>query len=133
MCGIAGFINTDWSLTHLKKMTGSLAHRGPDAEGFYFNERENIGLGHRRLSILDLSAAGNQPFYSKDGRYVMVFNGEIYNYRELAVRYKLHTTTTSDTEVIIELFSLHGINIVKELNGMLNMLKIAGVVQYPES
>jgi len=121
MCGIAGFINTDWSLAHLKKMTGSLAHRGPDAEGFYFNEQENIGLGHRRLSILDLSAAGNQPFYSKDGRYVMVFNGEIYNFRELAFRYKLHTTTTSDTEVIIELFSQHGINIVKELNGMFAM------------
>ncbi|MCI8919278.1 MAG: hypothetical protein HFH29_11045, partial [Eubacterium sp.] len=59
-------------------MVDAIAHRGPDAEGMFC--AENIALGHRRLSIIDLSEQGNQPMYSHDGRYVIVFNGEIYNY-----------------------------------------------------
>lgn len=93
-------------------------YRGPDAEGFYFDEPDHIGLGHRRLSILDLSEAGNQPFYSADGRYVMVYNGEVYNFREIAAKYQVHTKSGSDTEVIIESFARHGIPAVNDFNGM---------------
>ena len=66
---------------YLKKMVSSMAHRGPDADGF-FNDN-NIGIGHRRLSIIDLNERSNQPLYSNDGRYLIVFNGEIYNYKKL--------------------------------------------------
>jgi len=120
MCGIAGFISPSLKKEQLQLITRALQHRGPDAEGFYFNEQKgvNIGLGHRRLSILDLSEAANQPFYSRDKRYVMVFNGEVYNYKEVAARYKIATKTTSDSEVIIEAFAQHGIACVNEFNGM---------------
>lgn len=118
MCGITGFISTRWSLSHLEKMTERVAHRGPDAKGYFFDEADGVGLGHRRLSILDLSAAANQPFYSRDGRYVMIYNGEIYNFREVAEKYKLTTRTTSDTEVIIETFAKEGISSIADFNGM---------------
>jgi len=75
-------------------------------------------LGHRRLSILDLSEAANQPFYSHNGRYVMIFNGEVYNFAEVAKKYNIHTRTTSDSEVILEAFSLAGIDCVNDFNGM---------------
>ncbi len=118
MCGIAGFISSKWSRDDLRNMTRRLKHRGPDAEGFYSNENQKIHLGHRRLSILDLSEAANQPFFSKDQRYVMVFNGEIFNYKEIAAKYNIVTTTTSDTEVAIELFALYGPKAFQEFNGM---------------
>ncbi len=118
MCGIAGFISSKWTLDDLHKTTRALKHRGPDAEGFYSNEQQNIFLGHRRLSILDLSDAANQPFYSKDNRYVMVYNGEVFNYKEIAIKYNIATKTTSDTEVIIELFALKGPRAFQEFNGM---------------
>ncbi|MDP4261663.1 MAG: asparagine synthase (glutamine-hydrolyzing) [Bacteroidota bacterium] len=118
MCGIAGFLSTTYNQDDLCRITRSVSHRGPDAEGFYFNAEDGIGLGHRRLSIIDLSAAANQPFYSKDRRYVMIFNGEIYNFRDLIRRYNLQTSTSSDTEVVIELFARHGVEVIKELNGM---------------
>lgn len=97
-----------------------MQHRGPDAEGLYFESFNagNIGLGHRRLSILDLSEAANQPFYSKDRRYVMVFNGEVYNYKEVALKYAIQTTTTSDSEVILEAFAQNGIRCINDFNGM---------------
>ena len=78
MCGITGYYSTSKKTgeADLKRMTDRLAHRGPDAAGYYFNEDKTIGLGHRRLSIIDLSEAANQPFYSQSGRYVTVFNGE---------------------------------------------------------
>src|SRR5690349_12949712 len=104
MCGIAGFISKNWFRHHLQQMTDCIAHRGPDADGLYYDEEKGVGLGHRRLSILDLSAAGNQPFYSKDRRYIMIFNGEVYNFREVAVKYNIQAKTSSDTEVIIEAF-----------------------------
>jgi asparagine synthase (glutamine-hydrolysing) len=120
MCGIAGFISPNLRKDQLQLITRALQHRGPDAEGFYFEEKNkyNVGLGHRRLSILDLSEASNQPFYSRDRRYVMIFNGEVYNYKEVAAKYKITTQTTSDTEVIIEAFALKGIDCVNDFNGM---------------
>ena len=120
MCGIAGFLNrTSVSpLTEdmLRSMTTCLAHRGPDADGFYFDRK--VGLGHRRLSILDLSSAANQPMFSHNERYVTVFNGEVYNFQEIRDRLSLQTRTTSDTEVLLEAFVRLGPAFVQELNGM---------------
>lgn len=120
MCGIAGFIDTSGQFTeeNLLASTNALAHRGPDACGSYF--KNGIGLGHRRLSIIDLSQNANQPMFSHDKRYIMVYNGEIYNFRELASKYfkNQHFDTTSDSEVILELFALKGVDFVNELNGM---------------
>jgi asparagine synthase (glutamine-hydrolysing) len=83
MCGIAGYYASSFfNRQDLQAMTQRLSHRGPDAEGWYTDEV--CGLGHRRLSILDLSENANQPMYSHNKRYVMVFNGEVYNYREIA-------------------------------------------------
>jgi asparagine synthase (glutamine-hydrolysing) len=105
MCGIAGIIQSNPSLynkTHLKKMTDALAHRGPDGEGLWQNEAGNVLLGHRRLSIIDLSDAGQQPMHYLD-RYTIIHNGEIYNYVELKEElqkkgYVFRSQT--DTEVI---------------------------------
>jgi asparagine synthase (glutamine-hydrolysing) len=100
MCGISGFFQTGRKLqkSNLIDMTDIQAHRGPDAAGYYFNE--SCGLGHRRLSILDLSDAANQPFWSADGKAVIVYNGEIYNFQEIAADLGMQMRTTSDTEVI---------------------------------
>ena len=86
MCGIAGQLNLDNSPVSpvvLKKMTDIIAHRGPDGEGHWVEE--NIGLGHRRLSIIDLSPAGHQPMISSDHRFILAYNGEIYNFKELRI------------------------------------------------
>ena len=77
-----------------------------------------MGLGHRRLSIIDLSEAANQPFYSQDGRYVMIYNGEVYNFKELAARYHIQPRTSSDSEIILEAFAKKGIECVNDFNGM---------------
>ncbi|HEX8549243.1 MAG TPA: asparagine synthase (glutamine-hydrolyzing) [Cytophagaceae bacterium] len=118
MCGIAGFLSKDkkYGYADLKKMNDLLQRRGPDAEGFFIDR--GIGLAHRRLSILDLSEASNQPMKSSCGNYVLIFNGEIYNYLELAKKYALSLRTSSDTEVILELFIALGEECVAELNGM---------------
>ncbi|MCS6823710.1 MAG: asparagine synthase (glutamine-hydrolyzing) [Cytophagaceae bacterium] len=117
MCGITGFIALEAVPSDvLKHMNHSLYHRGPDAEGYYYNH--TVGLAHRRLSIIDLSSAANQPFFSYCKNYVMVYNGEVYNYKELARKYNLSLRTTSDTEVVIELFAKFGPGFVCELNGM---------------
>lgn len=120
MCGIAGFysFNKAFAEADLKKMTDSMAHRGPDAEGFYTDIASGVGLGHRRLSILDLSTAANQPMQSHCGRYYICFNGEVYNFREIAQQLGIHCTTTSDTEVILEAFVKLGVDFVHLLNGM---------------
>ncbi len=123
MCGIAGFIdfNGDVNEATLIKMTDVIKHRGPDAGGYYFAKKNNfnIGLGHRRLSVIDLNESANQPM-SKHGLRI-VYNGEIYNYKE--VRKKLINlgytfTTKSDTEVIISAFDYWGVNAVNQLIGM---------------
>lgn len=123
MCGITGYYSPNklFSEAELHVMTNSLEHRGPDAIGYYMDAF--IGFGHRRLSILDLSDAANQPMFSHCGRYVMIYNGEVYNYREIATELKsnkpqIHFKTTSDTEVILEAFAHWGENFVQKLNGM---------------
>jgi asparagine synthase (glutamine-hydrolysing) len=122
MCGIAGIYNLNNRLVEkylLKKMTDIIKHRGPDDEGFYLNE--NIGFGHRRLSIIDLSSAGHQPMSNDDETIWIVFNGEIYNYIELREElisdgYKFRTAT--DTEVIIRAYEKWGEECLKRFNGM---------------
>ncbi|MBX9852760.1 MAG: asparagine synthase (glutamine-hydrolyzing), partial [Cytophagaceae bacterium] len=118
MCGIAGYytLSGNFERLNLEKMTRSLAHRGPDAEGIHFEK--HAGLGHRRLSILDISDASNQPFYSSDKRYIIVYNGEVYNFRELKDSLSTHLRTTGDTEVILELYIKHGPSFLSMLNGM---------------
>ncbi len=118
MCGIAGFIHPSWGRTELKAMADAIQHRGPNAEGFYQDSSFPLFLAHRRLSIIDLNPESNQPFLSSCGRYVIVFNGEIYNYLELKKKFQLTTRTHSDTEVLVELFKLKGIDMLSELNGM---------------
>ena len=102
----------------LEAMRDTLSHRGPDHAGLYLND--NLGFGHRRLSILDLTSAGHQPMLSQDGRYVIVFNGEIYNYRELAKEYlpDVKLVSGSDTEVLLELLAQHGQEALPWLRGM---------------
>jgi asparagine synthase (glutamine-hydrolysing) len=102
MCGITGiarFQNRDECTEKVRIMNGLIAHRGPDAEGIWTHDF--CVLGHRRLSIIDTSAAGNQPFHSQDKKLTVVFNGEIYNYLELRKELESsHTfTTQTDTEV----------------------------------
>ena len=122
MCGIAGIINkknTEVNKKDIQTMNTVMAHRGPDAEGIYIDG--NIGLGHRRLSIVDLSKSGNQPMFSHDRRYVLIFNGEIYNYIELKEQLSKKGAkffTETDTEVIIEAYRFWGINCTKKFNGM---------------
>ena len=84
MCGIAGFCNRpqNWR-QNIEKMNERMYHRGPDAGGVWANENADVVLGHRRLAIVDLSEAGAQPMQSASGRYVCVFNGEIYNHKKI--------------------------------------------------
>src|SRR3954467_4725262 len=103
MCGIVAFLhNSELSSTLARHALASLRHRGPDACGEWSDDR--VFLGHQRLSIIDLHT-GEQPMHSSDGRYVIVFNGEIYNYRELRCQLQQRGAqfhTQSDTEVIVE-------------------------------
>ena len=122
MCGITGFIRScsrDADRGTLKRMGETIIHRGPDAGGEYLDDW--VGLGHRRLSIIDLSPLGNQPMYSGDGRYLLVFNGEIYNFQELRDDlekggYSFKSRT--DSEVILALYQQDGTQCLQKLNGM---------------
>lgn len=118
MCGITGFYSPKlhFSKEELIKMTNKLTHRGPDAQGYFY--KDGFGLGHRRLSIIDLSEDANQPMTSSSGRYSIVFNGEIYNYNELRQEFRLNCKTSSDTEVILEMFERFGTECVEYFNGM---------------
>ena len=124
MCGIAGFISTrDASkasrLDAVRRMTAHMRLRGPDAEGVW--EGLGVAFGHRRLAILDLDARANQPMVSNDGRYTIVFNGEIYNFRELRQTLEADGVgfrTTSDTEVLLALFARDGERMLPRLRGM---------------
>jgi asparagine synthase (glutamine-hydrolysing) len=120
MCGIAGIIsfsrNIDLPVT-IRRMTDAMAHRGPDADGFYTND--SIALGHRRLSIIDLSTAANQPIADHTGRYQIIFNGEIYNYRDVKKLLPDYPfSTNSDTEVLLAAYSKWGIECLPYLKGM---------------
>lgn len=122
MCGITGLINLDHSPVSpviLKRMTDAIAHRGPDSEGHWIEG--NVGLGQRRLAIIDLSPAGHQPMISANHRYVFVYNGEIYNYRELraelaAAGYWFRSQT--DTEVALNALAHWGYDALLKFNGM---------------
>jgi asparagine synthase (glutamine-hydrolysing) len=123
MCGLAGMYNfrsfAPADRAAVERMTRLLIHRGPDDEGFYFAYA--VGLGHRRLSILDLSARGHQPMCTADGRFVIVYNGEVYNYLELRkeLEAKGHFfQTETDTEVILALYQHKGTECLQYLNGM---------------
>jgi asparagine synthase (glutamine-hydrolysing) len=122
MCGIAGIFNLDGqpaSPVLLRRMTDAIAHRGPDGEGSYTDRF--IGLGHRRLAIIDLSPAGHQPMVSRDQQVVLSYNGEIYNFQELRVEleakgYQFHSKT--DTEVVLNAWVEWGADCVTRFNGM---------------
>lgn len=119
MCGIAGgVIVSGISKEFIQDLLHNLIHRGPDSGGVFISNDGKFGLGHRRLSILDLSDVANQPMESACGRYVIVFNGEVYNYKELASAYNLNCRTQSDTEVILAVLSKKGIRAIEEFNGM---------------
>lgn len=123
MCGIVGIIQTNpsqYNKEHLKKMTQALAHRGPDGEGLWQNDSGNVLLGHRRLSIIDLSEAGAQPMHFLD-RYSIVHNGEIYNYIELRKELEKEGysfRSQSDTEVILAAYDFWNDECVEYFDGM---------------
>ncbi|MDX2227964.1 MAG: asparagine synthase (glutamine-hydrolyzing) [Verrucomicrobiae bacterium] len=127
MCGIAGAIlKSPLSPEQLRRMSDALRVRGPDAEGFWSHDPDGIALAHRRLSILDLSPAGAQPMLSANGRWVMAFNGEIYNFQELRADLEKSGHVFrghSDTEVILEHCAVRGIE--KTLHAMAGMFAIA--------
>ncbi len=125
MCGLTGlvsFSSSDKIPERLNEMTSCISHRGPDGDGYWVDPKDGIGLGHRRLAIIDLSEAGHQPMWSPSKRYVMVYNGEIYNYLDLKAEFendghifKGH----SDTEVMLAAFEKYGIRqTLEKLSGM---------------
>lgn len=124
MCGIVGFTNhINDSNKVIGEMMDKIRHRGPDAEGRYIDE--DIALGHRRLSIIDVSSSGDQPIFNEDGSMVIVFNGEIYNYRE--IREKLVSAghvfkTNTDTEVLIHGYEEYGEKLLDMLRGMFSFV-----------
>ncbi len=120
MCGIAGIVhfnNKPVNPADIERITNAMSHRGPDAYNYVAEEK--FALGHRRLSIIDLSEAANQPFFDHTGRYVMAFNGEMYNYQDVKATitgYPFHTT--SDTEVLIAAFGKWGPECIHHFKGM---------------
>ena len=123
MCGIAGVLSQQKSVDRglLKQMTDAIAHRGPDGEGFWLDRDNKVGFGHRRLAIIDLTETGKQPMFYANGRYVLTFNGEIYNYVEL--RQQLESrgrkfVSTSDTEVLLALYDEKKERALDEIDGM---------------
>lgn len=125
MCGIAGIVNfnnQDALVENVETMIRAIKHRGPDDEGVFL--KENIGLGFVRLSILDLSIAGHQPMKSKDDRYVIIFNGEVYNYIEIReeLKYKHKFVTGTDTEVVLAAFIEWGKDCLERFNGMFSFV-----------
>ena len=122
MCGITGFINLNGapaSPVILQKMTDAIAHRGPDGEGQWVEG--NVGIGHRRLAIIDLSPAGHQPMISADHHYVLSYNGEIYNYRELRTDLEAEGIcfrSNTDSEVVLYALAQWGIDALLKFNGM---------------
>lgn len=122
MCGIVGLIHLRGepvSPVVIKKMTDSIAHRGPDGEGQWVED--NVGIGHRRLAIIDLSPSGHQPMISADQRYVLTYNGEVYNYRELRSELEAQGrrfNSGSDTEVVLVALLHWGAGALQRFNGM---------------
>jgi asparagine synthase (glutamine-hydrolysing) len=120
MCGIAGYAG-DFVVGLVARMNAAQAHRGPDGTGAFEDAAAGVALGHVRLSILDLSPAAAQPMYSPDNRFVLVFNGEIYNFKELREELSARSRTflsTGDTEVLLHGLQEHGKAFIEKLNGM---------------
>tara|TARA_R110002072_G_scaffold195752_1_gene353055 strand:- start:1218 stop:2948 length:1731 start_codon:yes stop_codon:yes gene_type:complete len=119
MCGISGYIGKQDASNTISAMIGAQSHRGPDASGSYFDSGF-AALGHNRLSIIDLSAEANQPFIDSSGRYIMVYNGEVYNYKEIRESLKGHYDfkTQSDTEVVLAAYMHYGSDCLNQFNGM---------------
>ncbi|PCJ59300.1 MAG: asparagine synthase (glutamine-hydrolyzing) [Planctomycetota bacterium] len=119
MCGIIGIFGEN--LDRLASANKMLEHRGPDDFGIFIDSKARIGLGHRRLSIIDLSMLGHQPMHSEDGSVVIVFNGEIYNYKELRTKLVSKGVSfrgNSDTEVLVNLYLSEGESFISRLNGI---------------
>jgi len=122
MCGIAGIVHLDAepvSAVLLKRMADAIAHRGPDGEGVYVDH--GVGLAHRRLAIIDLSPAGHQPMATEDGRYVISYNGEVYNFAELRIELEAlghRFRSRTDTEVVLKAFAQWGEKALERFNGM---------------
>ena len=120
MCGIAGFVG-EGGRGELEAMTTALAHRGPDGAGFFVDQAAAVHLGHRRLAIIDI-AGGRQPMANADGTIQVIFNGEIYNFRELraelAASGHVFKSDHSDTEVLVHGWTEWGENLPIRLNGM---------------
>lgn len=122
MCGILGVYNLNGKKVNLKtlhNMGDEIAHRGPDGDGYFLDD--NIGLIHKRLAILDISNKGKQPMMSRDGKWVIVFNGCIYNFKELRdelIEKGHQFNSGTDTEVIVEGFSAYGTSFIEKFNGM---------------
>ena len=122
MCGICGIFNINGepvSPVNLREMTDAIAHRGPDGEGFYIDSF--IGLGHRRLSIIDLSSAGHQPMLTEDGLYCLSYNGEVYNFQEIKKELESlgrHFRSKTDSEVVLNAYVQWGAECLDRLNGM---------------
>ena len=121
MCGILFTDNPSISKSLFVETLSLMHHRGPDASNYY-QTHNGIIMGHNRLKILDIDNRSNQPFWSKSKRYVIIYNGEIYNYKELAAQFKIVQKTSSDTELLVELYELLGFKMLDFLNGMFAML-----------
>ena len=126
MCGIAGIFSYNDAAngvdrSELIAMGDHMKQRGPDGSGIWISDGERIGLAHRRLAIIDLSDNGLQPMQTEDGRFVVSFNGEIYNYKELRSSLRARGyqfRTESDTEVLLHLYADRGVEMVRDLRGM---------------
>lgn len=120
MCGIAGIVyfdNRDAELSTIRRMTDCMSHRGPDSDGFYV--KDNLAFGHRRLSIIDLSEASNQPLKDSSNRFHLIFNGEMYNFQDVKNEIKDYDfITTGDTEVLVEAYARWGIDCLSYFKGM---------------
>src|SRR4051812_10817341 len=126
MCGIAGIVCYNDKaapfLQLIEKATSCLVSRGPDAGGIYRNER--TALGHRRLSIIDTSSAGNQPMTDPSGRYTIIFNGEFFNYPEHRQKLQqdgIQFISSTDTEVLLHLFIKEGVGCLNKVNGFFSV------------
>ncbi|HKC67655.1 MAG TPA: asparagine synthase (glutamine-hydrolyzing), partial [Bacteroidia bacterium] len=125
MCGISGYFSVKNSFNEedAYAMANALNHRGPDSKNFFFHN--HLGFAHNRLQIIDLSERGNQPMHSANDRFAIIYNGEVYNYNEIASQLKskdsgkgIHFNSSTDTEVILETFALYGPAFIEQLNGM---------------
>lgn len=120
ICGIHGLERIDQPAVVVRRMNNALKHRGPNASGEFITD--DVALGHQRLSIIDLTSAANQPMHSPDGRYVLIYNGELYNYQEIQAQIVDYPfLTNSDTEVVLAAFQKWGIAAVERFNGMFAM------------